>query len=1017
MSQNTTLSVRARLAIAAATALCIPSLSTAAVNNDVGYAGPGREFIVSTSGATALGAFTRANNGSPTAVPPQGSYTRSSFSLGQSSLRIGQTVYTRVGASGQFYGISNLGVSDPLEPGLNNDRIVYQYLERGSINGLNDLINSNNLRIGGAPAGPQPPFPTLNQPLWQNGNYLAPTGPGTYTTNGGYTYTESPQSQGPVRIAWSDVRFEQGLSVPASGSLTAGSGRTPTQAGYGLGRGAIGGSNFQQLASATTVDGGVDPSTTYLRNNTLAVVPFNIVANPGTGLGRLTREEGGFLQATGRLPNGANFNASTRDAGSGTRNQGALNLGVDPSWGSGERDRVSLAPTYQDVDPNGNLVTITQGVSEANPERSIRTGSLTVDLNERRISPTIRFADKTGGSILREVVVNSRMALGVLSAGDSRSSAGTALSTNTNAPLRALALDFGNGDGFNQATAFNVTEGRYDLWSASQAITVSGTIDPDGSGPGTGTLVTSAANTAGTFYNDIDDEAPLGTLSSRTGVARKFLTNITGSIANDPGSATLETVRTPADAILNAGFILPQIMNVEKPFDGQPDQLRNGGTGRSTTPPPGGGLSEQGLWDIVVGAGTSTLVTQNNWVDPSTQNGNLAGGGVRYNVFAQSNTSSTSNANADVTITVNSRTVLAGDMNGDGVRDLGDTEELALAYANAQAYAATQTGSLTLNTGTFALRTSNGLVTVPGADAAQRLVNANLVVLTDFNSNGNIPAQDGSVTLVGVERADVRYFLYGATVDTSAFNNAATVTLNGNVKNLSAVENRRENGVRLGQLRKNEGIIRFNSALDGLVGNTVNPATSGSYTQGEIDAIKFDRFDVNSDGIVNRADALIVDRNVGSSYTDLQTVLATSDDLVAAELNDDNVISHVDPNTGASFDGTLADIADLRADSDFQQMRTRLGAGLLDGDANFDGTTNIADFSVLGARFNTPATRWSEADFNFDGNTNIADFSLLAAQFNNVAPTAARGAAVPEPAAIGMGLVAAGGLLMRRRRA
>lgn len=1011
MNTTSTLSVRARLALAAAAAVSAQTIAVAGVTNDAGYAGPGKQFFVSTSGATALGAFTRANTGSPTNVPPQVAYTRSALSLGSGTLRIGQSVYTR-GTSGQFFGIPNLSAIDSLEPGLNNDRIVYQYLERGSINGVNDLINSNNLRVGGAPAGPQPPYPTLNQPLWQNGNYLAPSG-GGYTTNGGYTYTEAPQSQGPVRIAWSDVRFEQGLSLPGNGSFAASASRTPTQPGYGLGRGTIGGSNFQQLSSATTVQGGVDPATTYLKNNTLAVVPFNLVANPGTGLARLTKEEGGFLQATGRLPNGANFNASTRDAGSGTRNQGALNLGVDPSWGAGERDRVSLAPTYQDVDPNGNPVTITQGVSEANPERSIRTGSLSVDLNERRISPTIRFADKTGGSILREVVVNSRMGLGVLSAGDSRSSAGTALSTSTNAPLRALALDFGNGDGFNQATAFNVTEGRYDLWSASQAITVSGTLDPDGAGPAQGTLVPTATNAAGTIYGDIDDEAPLGTLSSGTGVARKFLTNITGSIASDIGSA--ETVRTPAEAILNAGFILPQIMKVEKSFDGQPDQLRNGGIGRSTTPPAGGGLSEQGLWDIVVGAGTSSLVAQNNWVDPSVQNGNLAAGGVRYNVFAQSNSSSTSNANADVSITITGRTVLAGDMDGDGVRDLGDVEELAMAYANGQAFAATQTGSLSLNSGTFAVRASNGLVAVPGATAAEQLLNANLVVLTDFNSNGNIPAQDGSVTLAGVERADVKYFLYGATVDTSGFNNAATVTLNGTTKNLSAAENRRENGVRLGQLRKNEGVIRFGAALDGLVGNTVNPATGSNYTQGQVDALKFDRFDVNGDGVVNRSDALVVDRNVGKNYTDLQTVLGTSDDLIAAELNDDNVISHVDPNAAASFDGTLADIADIRADSDFQQIRARLGANLLDGDANFDGATNIADFSVLGARFNTPASRWSEADFNFDGTTGIADFSLLAARFNNVAP-AARGGAVPEPAAAGLVGLAGFGLLSRRRR-
>jgi len=992
------ISVRAQSVIAAAIT-SIPAVALAAATNDPGYSpAQGQQFFISTSGATALGAFTRANAGSPTSVPPQGAYTRSALALGSPTLRIGQTVYTR-GTTGQFLGIPNLNAVDPLEPSQTNDRLVYQYLERGSINGLNDLVNSNGLRIGAFPI-PTPPLPTNNQPLWQNGNYL---NNGTATA-GGYTYT----TQGPVRIAWSDVRFEQGFSVPGTGAVAA----APTAAGYGLGRGTVGGSNFQQLASSTTVLGGVG-SGSFIKNNNLAVVPFNLVANPGTGLARVTKEEGGWLQATGRLANGANFNSTTRDAGSGTRNQGALNLGVDPSWGTGERDRVSLAATYNDIDPNGTAVTITQGVSEANPERSIMGGSLTPDLNERRVSPTIRFADKTGGSVLREVVVNSRLGIGVLSAGDSRASGGTALSTNTNAPLRALAIDFANGDGFNQARASNVTEGRYDLWSASQAITVSGTLDPDGSGAGTGTLVAANANAAGTLFNDQDDEAALGTLSSQTGVAKKFLSNITGSIAADIGSA--ETVRTPAEAILNAGFILPQIMNVEKPFDGTPDTLRNGGTGRSSTPPAGGGLSEQALFNVTAGSPSSNLSTQNNWVDPSTQNGNLAGGGVRYNLFAQSNTSSTSATNADVSITINNRTVLAGDLDGDTVRDLGDVEELALAYANSQAYAGTQTGSLSVSAGTFATRAAGGLVAVPGANTAAQNVNTNLVVLTDFNSNGNIAAQAGSVTLTAVERSDVRYFLYGATIDTSGFNNAATVTLNGSDKNLTAAENRRENGVRLGQLRKNEGIIRFNGAVDGLVGTVVNPATTANFTQGEADGLKFDRFDVNNDGSVNRDDAKAVDRNVGKNYTVLADVLGTTDDLIAAELNDNNAITHVDPSALDSFDGSLADLADIRNDSDFQQLRGRLGGLLLDGDADINGSVNLDDFTTLAANFGNTVDQWSDADFNFDGAITLDDFTALAANFGLSAPSDLPRGAVPEPTTMGLIGLASMSLLARRR--
>ena len=85
------------------------------------------------------------------------------------------------------------------------------------------------------------------------------------------------------------------------------------------------------------------------------------------------------------------------------------------------------------------------------------------------------------------------------------------------------------------------------------------------------------------------------------------------------------------------------------------------------------------------------------------------------------------------------------------------------------------------------------------------------------------------------------------------------------------------------------------------------------------------------------------------------------------------------------------------------------------GDANLDGTANIADFSVLGSNFNLPGG-WGAGDFNYDGTVNIGDFSQLAANFNLSIPSStARPGAVPEPASLGL-LVVAGAALTRRRR-
>lgn len=83
------------------------------------------------------------------------------------------------------------------------------------------------------------------------------------------------------------------------------------------------------------------------------------------------------------------------------------------------------------------------------------------------------------------------------------------------------------------------------------------------------------------------------------------------------------------------------------------------------------------------------------------------------------------------------------------------------------------------------------------------------------------------------------------------------------------------------------------------------------------------------------------------------------------------------------------------------------------GDANLDGITNISDFALLAANFNT-ASGWTKGDFNYDGSTNIGDFALLAANFNQSAGDLPRGGAVPEPASFGLAVAALA--LIRRRR-
>jgi hypothetical protein len=106
------------------------------------------------------------------------------------------------------------------------------------------------------------------------------------------------------------------------------------------------------------------------------------------------------------------------------------------------------------------------------------------------------------------------------------------------------------------------------------------------------------------------------------------------------------------------------------------------------------------------------------------------------------------------------------------------------------------------------------------------------------------------------------------------------------------------------------------------------------------------------------------------------------------------------------------------------------------GDADLNGTVNGVDFGLLAANFNKTVSLWDQGDFNYDGIVNGIDFTAMAANFNKavdagaavgggawtdpalVAFAEANGlmADVPEPASVGLAVLAGVGILARRRR-
>jgi hypothetical protein len=103
------------------------------------------------------------------------------------------------------------------------------------------------------------------------------------------------------------------------------------------------------------------------------------------------------------------------------------------------------------------------------------------------------------------------------------------------------------------------------------------------------------------------------------------------------------------------------------------------------------------------------------------------------------------------------------------------------------------------------------------------------------------------------------------------------------------------------------------------------------------------------------------------------------------------------------------------------------------GDANLDGVVNAADYLQIDSNFTGGGTLkgWFNGDFNYDGVVNGDDYTLIDNAFNtqggvslsaiSVGPAEliasdTEQVAIPEPASLSLIGLAAGGLLMRRRR-
>ena len=554
--------------IAADLALCAASA----------YAGetPGA-VTISLSGSTAMRAFT--TSASITSLTPGRSITLDNgYTYTANNVDVGNGIFPAVQLGANVN--DTYPVSNPLD-NANYRAMRVEWHEQGSVEGIMEMANDQIGTIGTVSTFNR--NPSVGNPVWVNGVVGGTlTAPGTNA--GGYTINTSTYNtysatnynlatgsnllggQNRVQMAISDVTTKQGFAFGGT-TATGAWNKTPGQVGYGKGNAALAsaanvsgvgvGGARQQLNDQTVLNMStdkIDPQTgtnytagawntagvNNVNNTTVAITATTFAANPGTGLTKVNRTDAQFLQATGRLANGADFNVVTRDVGSGTRNVASLNVGLDPSFSVGEND-------------DGNTGTV---ISANDPQQVIGSG--------------IRFSGKTaGGNGLRPTVQNSRMAIGHLSISDIRSGTAAGTTANPNAgarPIRALAY---RDDANDTSDASNATlQGGFADPASGAFVKPSFDSITDGSYAlyQNETYATVKVPDAVKYNQDVIKGDNTGN------DVRDFRDNILASAAAYPASSSF---LNPANGLINNGFIPTQYMKVRKDQDGLNQSVAN----------------------------------------------------------------------------------------------------------------------------------------------------------------------------------------------------------------------------------------------------------------------------------------------------------------------------------------------------------------------------------------------------------------------------------------------------------
>ncbi len=809
---------------------------------------------------------------------------------------------------------------------------LVQYRGSGSVEGFIEFVD-NQLQ------GIIPTFAPLDSGfinrlqfanLGQQSN-IAPCAKADYNGNGITTDDSGtpviPQS---IDIAVSDVPSVMVVVGSGTGADTKWN-RKPTATGYGLNPRTSTGGLSNLLATLNrgllTLNQNNNPPVTpapdgnTIYDNTIAWVPIAAIANRGTNLENVRYTDLQYLEVTGRLSNGENLEAATRDAGSGTRNGFDNSLSVDPSQGVGENlgPRIGFAQ-----ESNVGIVP----VPPSGTTFDIPTGGRTQGSN-------------CGGSgIMNNAVKQRRLAVGY-----NGLFGGAAAANQRTGLYEVLNVAKDVDDNGNPIPGFTPTAQPADP-AGSGCPTPPGNRRPANNGyvrPAVDTVLDNSDPLLGyqiggpeTMITRGDPNAGLGANSNPAMAnvsARNYVRNIVYSIANFISAPSQDNNNNMPGQFLAFSFALTSAV------DSLPD-LRN----------PTKFLPNPGFIQSLQDFSRCNSVSTNNPLAFGAAN--VAGfvplrntrvgfGGTYsdgssdglYKNFSGSFTLATANQ-------LNRRNRVSGDFNNDGQRNLLDVAKLMAALKDRNAFVASEGISVGTGGGT-------------GACVDDFVVPE---IIGDFDGDGNFNA------------VDARYFADGLGLDVS-----------------TGKLDRKQGFIAIDTEWSNLGMGNNYFATTLATPTVYKPGDSRADVAGSAQGAFRGAYPNGNDGTVNAADINYVYANFGNwknidqaAKIDLSADM--NGDLIVDQRDVDEIVLAV--LCTRYGDVNLNGIVDAADRAIIVANQTQTGLGWAGGDINGDGIVNALDLALCDANipFNGPSCAAVLCgDINADGQVNSADVVLFSA--------------------------------------